>query len=146
MPLSYESVVYIIAKVALEDACSMVPSTGSDLSSTVDNRNQIPGELKLSERLGDKYSSKSKIIEDFTSRAKKLELDLLRWEKTCSVLDIRVESQELEKISVINCFAKFHTRAQPDSAENSISTTSQRYVISLLMPRNLPHGVPCLSL
>ncbi|XP_026400502.1 uncharacterized protein LOC113296405 [Papaver somniferum] len=143
---SYESVVYIIAKVALEDACSMVPSTGSDLSSTVDNRNQIPGELKLSERLGDKYSSKSKIIKDFTGRAKKLELDLLRWEKTCSVLDIRVECQELEKISVINGFAKFHTRAQPDSAENSISTTSQRYVISLLMPRNLPHGVPCLSL
>ncbi|RZC88864.1 hypothetical protein C5167_031235 [Papaver somniferum] len=75
---SYESVVYFIAKVALEDACIMVPSTGSDLSSTVDNRNQTPGELKLSERLGDKYLSKSKIIEDFTGRAKKLESDLLR--------------------------------------------------------------------
>ncbi|XP_026431151.1 uncharacterized protein LOC113328252 isoform X2 [Papaver somniferum] len=143
---SYESVVYIIAKVALEDACSMVPSTGSDLSSAVDNRNQTPGELKLSERLGDKYLSKSKVIEDFTGRAKKLESDLLRLEKTCSVLDIRVESQELEKISVINRFAKFHTRAQPGGAENSMSPVPQRYVISLLMPRNLPHGVQCLSL
>ncbi|KAI3880537.1 hypothetical protein MKX03_008801 [Papaver bracteatum] len=143
---SYELVVYIIAKVALEDACSMVPSTGSDLSSTVDNRNQTPGELKLSERLGDKYFSKSKIIEDFTGRAKKLESDLLRLEKTCSVLDIRVESQELERISVINRFAKFHTRAQPDATENSFSSIPQRHVISLLMPRNLPHGVQCLSL
>ncbi|KAI3920551.1 hypothetical protein MKW92_007997 [Papaver armeniacum] len=143
---SYESVVYIIAKVALEDACSMVPSTGSDLSSTVDNKNQTPGELKLSERLGDKYLSKSKIIEDFIGRAKKLESDLLRLEKTCSVLDIRVESQELERFSVINRFAKFHTRAQPDSAGNSFSSIPQRYVNSLLMPRNLPHGVQCLSL
>ncbi|KAI3938544.1 hypothetical protein MKX01_030837 [Papaver californicum] len=141
---SYESVVYFIAKVALEDACSMIPSTGSDLSSTEDNRNQTYEELKLSERLGDKYFSK--VVEEFSGRVEKLESDLFRLDTTCSILDIRVESQELERISVINRFAKFHTRSQQDGADNSFSSIPQRYVISLLMPKNPPQGVQCLSL
>ncbi|KAI3987767.1 hypothetical protein MKX01_028501 [Papaver californicum] len=73
---SYMSVVYFIVKVALEDTCSMIPSTGNDLSSTEDNRNQTSEELKVSERLGDKYFTK--VVEDFTGRAEKLESDLLR--------------------------------------------------------------------
>ena len=76
-------------------------------------------------------------------------------EKRASILDLRVECQDLEKFSVINRFAKFHSRGQVDGGEASSSsdvTTStqkscpQRYVTALPIPRNLPDRVQCLSL
>ncbi|KAF2311214.1 hypothetical protein GH714_020947 [Hevea brasiliensis] len=73
-------------------------------------------------------------------------------DKRASVLDLRVECQELEKFSVINRFAKFHGRGQADGAETSSSSDAppksclQRYVTALPMPRNLPDRVQCFSL
>ena len=75
-------------------------------------------------------------------------------DKRASILDLRVECQDLEKLSVINRFAKFHGRGQADGAETSSSSGAiasshkffpQRYVTALPMPRNLPDRVQCLS-
>ncbi|KAF1867548.1 hypothetical protein Lal_00049977 [Lupinus albus] len=72
-----------------------------------------------------------------------------------SVLDLRVECQDLERFSVINRFAKFHGRGQNDGAETSSSSDAtakvqkpcpQKYVTAVPMPRNLPDRVQCLSL
>jgi hypothetical protein len=80
---------------------------------------------------------------------------LCRLENRVSILDLRVECQDLEKFSVINRFAKFHGRGQVDGAEASSSSETtantqksfpQRYVTALPMPRNLPDRVQCLSL
>lgn len=76
-------------------------------------------------------------------------------DKRASILDLRVECQDLEKFSVINRFAKFHGRGQADGAEASSSSDAivsahkffpRRYVTALPMPRNLPDRVQCLSL
>lgn len=71
-----------------------------------------------------------------------------------SVLDLRLECQDLERFSVINRFAKFHGRGQNDGAETSSSDATanaqkscpQKYVTAVPMPRNLPDRVQCLSL
>ncbi|KAJ9568166.1 hypothetical protein OSB04_004132 [Centaurea solstitialis] len=84
---------------------------------------------------------------------------LARLDKSASILDLRVEFQDLEKFSIINRFAKFHGRAvQPDgggpeassssntSAANTPKIYPQRYVIAVPLPKNLPERVQCLSL
>ncbi|KAF8378805.1 hypothetical protein HHK36_030154 [Tetracentron sinense] len=76
-------------------------------------------------------------------------------DKRASILDIRLECQDLEKFSIINRFAKLHGRRQANMAETSSSSDvaaisqkacPQKYVNALPMPRNLPEGVQCLSL
>lgn len=74
-----------------------------------------------------------------------------RLEKSLSSVDIKVETQELEKFSTINRFAKFHIRAQPSSAASSGTSTfhkmlPQRFVVGRPVPEILPEGVDCLSL
>ncbi|KAG6418196.1 hypothetical protein SASPL_120396 [Salvia splendens] len=96
----------------------------------------------------------SKVVEDIVCRTKKLEGDLMRLEKSLSIVDIKVEAQEMEKFSTINRFAKFHIRAQPSSvgSETSSSTSTlhkthpQRYVAGHPMPNILPESVDCLCL
>lgn len=146
----YESVTYFVARSALGDACSSISCSKSD-ASVHDNGNLLSEKLKTSERIGDQYISKA--MEDFADRAKKLEECISRLDKRASILDLRVECQDLEKFSVINRFAKFHGRAQAEGAEASSSTDAnaqkffpQRYVTALPIPRNLPDRVQCLSL
>ncbi|KAK7847822.1 hypothetical protein CFP56_006126, partial [Quercus suber] len=111
----------------------------------------ISEKLKGFESIDDRFSE---VVEDFSSRAKKLENDLLRLDMAAaSILDVRVECQELEKFSVINRFAKFHVRPADSSTTSSSPSTApapkpspQRYVIAHQIPKNLPEGVPCLSL
>jgi hypothetical protein len=78
-----------------------------------------------------------------------------RLDSRASILDLRVECQELEKISVINRFAKFHSRGQYDGAETSSSSDASanfqrlfplKLVTAVPLPRNLPDRVQCLSL
>lgn len=79
-----------------------------------------------------------------------------RLDKRASILDLRVECQDLEKFSIINRFAKFHGRGGQTDAEGSSSTADaaanapkpspQRYVIAVQLPKNLPERVQCLSL
>ncbi|KAK2655342.1 hypothetical protein Ddye_008394 [Dipteronia dyeriana] len=149
----HESVTYFVARSALGDACSSMSSSRSDTSLNPDSGYLLSGKLQTSERIGNQYISKA--MEDFIDRAKKLEDDLLRLDKRASILELRVECQDLEKFSVINRFAKFHGRGQADGAETSLSSDvsansqkffPQRYVTALPMPRNLPDRVQCLSL
>lgn len=80
---------------------------------------------------------------------------ICRLDNRVSILDLRVEYQDLERFSVINRFAKFHGRGQVEGPETSSSSDTtansqkscpQRYVTALPMPRNLPDRVQCLSL
>lgn len=79
---------------------------------------------------------------------------LHRLEKSASILDLRLDCQDLEKFSVINRFAKFHGRGQTDTAETSSTDATaathkpcaQRYVTAVPLPRSLPDRVQCLSL
>uniref|UniRef100_A0A2P2JAM9 Uncharacterized protein n=1 Tax=Rhizophora mucronata TaxID=61149 RepID=A0A2P2JAM9_RHIMU len=90
------------------------------------------------------------VTENLIASAKRLENDFQRLDKTSSVVDLRVELEELERFAVINRFAKFHVRGQTDtSGSSSFGTTKripQRYVTAFPMPRHLPEGVQCLSL
>lgn len=61
-------------------------------------------------------------VMDFFGRTRKLEDDILRLDSWASVLDLRVECQDLERFSVINRFARFHSRGQHDRAETSSSS------------------------
>lgn len=72
-----------------------------------------------------------------------------RLDQSSSIVDIKIESQELEKFSTINRFAKFHVKAHQSTADptSTVQTTiPQRYVTALPLPRTLPEGLDCLSL
>jgi hypothetical protein len=148
----YDTLAYFVAKLSLGDACCLNSCTRNGLSHVpMINNNLISEKLLAFEGIDDHFFSN--VVEDFSSRAKKLENDLLRLDKTASILDLRVECQELEKISVINRFAKFHIRPADSSPTSSSSSTApaqkpspQRYVSAHPIPKNLPEGVPCLSL
>ncbi|TKY55041.1 hypothetical protein E2542_SST19455 [Spatholobus suberectus] len=148
--LHHESVVYSVARLVLGDACSSVSWSGNDTPMSPDSKNLLPDKLKASEKI-DQYILK---VEDFVGRARKLENDILRLDSRASILDLRVECQDLERFSVINRFAKFHGRGQNDGAETSSSDATanaqkscpQKYVTAVPMPRNLPDRVQCLSL
>ncbi|XP_022769059.1 uncharacterized protein LOC111312715 isoform X2 [Durio zibethinus] len=146
---NYETVTYFVARSVLGDVCSTayVPESDTTVSPNCGSA--------LSEKLKERNQSILKAAEEFIIRAKKLENDLHSLEKRASILDLRVECQDLEKFSVINRFAKFHSRGHADGAETSSSSDAiasshklfpQRYVTALPMPRNLPDRVQCLSL
>ncbi|KAH7532720.1 hypothetical protein FEM48_Zijuj04G0052200 [Ziziphus jujuba var. spinosa] len=150
--LHYDSVAYFVAKLSLGDACSLTCCSRNESCVPVKNSNVISEKVKVSESIDDQCYSKC--VEDFTNRSEKLESNLLRLDKATSILDIRVECQELEKVSVINRFAKFHVRQADTSGTTSSSGTPtispkaypQRYVTAQPMPVNVPEGVQCLSL
>lgn len=149
----YDILAYFVAKLSLGDACSLTSCTRNGLlRMSLINNNLISEKLKAFEGVEDQFFSE--VVEAFSTRAKKLEIDLLRLDKVASILDIRVECQELEKFSVINRFAKFHVRQADSSGTSSSSGTATpsskpfplRYVVAHPIPRNLPEGVQCLSL
>ncbi|ONK60393.1 uncharacterized protein A4U43_C08F17940 [Asparagus officinalis] len=78
----------------------------------------------------------------------------VRWlDKRTSLLDVRLEWQEVERFSLINRLGKFHGRSQADGAESSSTSQNsphkvfpQRYVTAFSLPGNVPEGVHCLSL
>ncbi|XP_010939435.1 uncharacterized protein [Elaeis guineensis] len=148
---SYGSLAYFVAKLALGDACSLISCLGNDSHMLLNDRKMRPEELKTAEKAGDSFLSE--VMENFIGRLGKLESNLLRLEKRSSILDLRVECQDLERCSIINCFAKFHGRAQTDRVE-SLSTSEnaprrafhQRHVTAFPMSGNFPEGVLCFSL
>ncbi|KAI4335919.1 hypothetical protein L6164_014515 [Bauhinia variegata] len=138
-----ESVVYSVARLALGDACSSVSCSERD-TLPPSNKNILSEKLKRPGKI-DQYIFK--VMEDLVGRARKIESDILRLDSRASILDLRVECQDLERFSVINRFAKFHGRGQNDGAETSSSSDAtpnaqkwhpQRYVVAVPMPRNLP--------
>ncbi|KAI8543223.1 hypothetical protein RHMOL_Rhmol08G0200600 [Rhododendron molle] len=168
----YETMAYFVARRALGDACSLNSYFGRD-SCVPLGRSKLIGDQSLSEVVADvdgkssglhdkcKLSERicgphlSKVVEAFIDRARKLENEFMSLDKRASILDLRLETQEIEKFSIINRFAKFHGRGQADMADTSSSsdtaanahrTFPQRYVTAVPVPRNLPERVQCLSL
>ncbi|XP_047941617.1 uncharacterized protein LOC125188667 isoform X2 [Salvia hispanica] len=139
---------YYAARLTLGDACSLTGQFPPDSMDESDSHDKPQTSGKIG---AFKFS---KVVEDIVCRIKKLEGDLMRLEKSLSIVDIKVEAQELEKFSTINRFAKFHIRAQPSSvgSETSSSTSTlhkahpQRYVAGHPMPNKLPESVDCLCL
>ncbi|XP_050380885.1 uncharacterized protein LOC126798091 isoform X2 [Argentina anserina] len=146
--LHYDSVTYFVAMLAIGDACSLTCSKRNSTLKQLDSSNMILDKPKVSEKDDDQFFSK--IVGDLTDRSKKLENELLRLDRAASILDVRLECQELERFSVINRFAKFHLPRADMSGTSSASGTSrpcpQRYVTGQPLPKNLPEGVQCLSL
>ncbi|XP_038695320.1 uncharacterized protein LOC119992611 isoform X3 [Tripterygium wilfordii] len=145
----YESVLYFVSKLAVGDACSLASFARNSLLVPVDDDNME--KLKDTKKCSDQQFSE--VVEELVGRANKLENEFQRLDKSASIVDLRVECQDLEKFAVINRFAKFHShsRAQVDSSGASVPfgaprSFPQRYVAALPMPRNIPEGVQCLSL
>ncbi|KAJ6844786.1 uncharacterized protein M6B38_293880 [Iris pallida] len=146
---SCESVTYFCAKLSLRDACSLVSCSGGD--SRLDNGNMGSGKLTTSEEDGENHLAKA--AENFIGRSRKLENDFLSLDRRASILDLRLECQELERSSIMNRFAKFHGRAQTEGVESSSATGTvprrtfpQRHVTALALCTKLPEGVTFLSL
>ncbi|KAK8692978.1 hypothetical protein V6N13_070578 [Hibiscus sabdariffa] len=138
---NYESLTYFVTRSVLGDACS---TAYIHESNTV-----VPpgGGSILSEKLREERNqSILKAAEEFIVREKILRNVLQSLDKRASILDLRLECQDLEKVSVINRFARFHSRGQADGAETSSSSNviasphkfCQRYVTALPIPKNLP--------
>ncbi|RVW58463.1 hypothetical protein CK203_105363 [Vitis vinifera] len=143
-----ESVVYSVARLTLGDACSFLSVSGSDSSMSLESGNLLAEKHKTSEKIGDQYFTK--VMEDFISRARKLENDLFRWctmglDNRASVLDLRVDCQDLEKFSVINRFAKFHSRGQADGPETSSSSDATANAQKPALRDMSPHS-QCLGI
>ncbi|CAI0431682.1 unnamed protein product [Linum tenue] len=150
----YDSAAHCVARLTLGDVCCSVNGSASHASPPSKSGNIIPERLRISKTKSDQYFSK--VMEDLIERTIKVESDLLRLDRSMSVLDLRVECEDLEKFSVINRFAKFHGPGQ--TAGGAVDTSSsggasnaqkaflQRYVTALPFPRNIPDRVQCLSL
>ncbi|CAL9187228.1 unnamed protein product [Musa hybrid cultivar] len=137
---AYASVTYSVAKAALSDACSLVSFSESDSHVLLGNENMIFGELKTSQKVED--NTFSRFAENFIGKSKKLKTDFIRLEKGSTLLDLRLECQELERFSILNHLGKFHGRTHA----NGVVFFPKRNITPLPVPGNLPEGVLCLSL
>ncbi|CAL1411775.1 unnamed protein product [Linum trigynum] len=149
----YEIAAHFVARSTLGDVCGSLSVFASDASPPSNSSNILPERLRYSKSKSDQYFSK--VMEDIIERTRKVESDLLRLDRSISILDLRVECEDLEKFSVINRFAKFHGPGQTaggqlDTSSGSTSNAQkaflQRYVTALPFPRNIPDRVQCLSL
>ncbi|KAB2053483.1 hypothetical protein ES319_A12G191400v1 [Gossypium barbadense] len=153
---NYETVVYFVARLGLGEACSSAYICESDKAVPSESGSTLPEKVKKRKQSILKAAEQFVIAaEQFVITAKKLENDLQSLDKRSSILDLRLECQDLEKISLINRFAKFYGRGQADRAETSSTSAAianppkffiQRYVSAVPMPRNVPDKVQCLPL
>ncbi|XP_052174842.1 uncharacterized protein LOC127789850 [Diospyros lotus] len=150
---NYETLTYMVARLALGDACSSIPFSESDSHVPLDSRNLLSDKCRTSETNGNQHLSKA--VEGFTRRARELENDFMRLDKRASVLDLRMECQDVENFSLVNRFARYYGRGQADRTETSSSSAAgpnaqrlppERYVTAFPVPRILPDRVQCLSL
>ncbi|CAM8965094.1 unnamed protein product [Rhodiola kirilowii] len=135
--LAFESVVYIIARLSLGDACNM--SCAREKTDLVD-KNDTEGNINA-----------SLAVNNFIIRTKQLEGDLQRIDKRPLFVDIRVEYQDLERFSVINRFAIFHSRVQPNPSDpfsGRPEMYNRRYVTAQPMSKDIPSvlQIQCVSL
>ncbi|GKA38506.1 hypothetical protein Tco_0731057, partial [Tanacetum coccineum] len=135
---NYESVVYHAARLALGDACNLVSSAQSNSSIHLSDANCLSDKKEQPETTDDHRLSK--VIEDFKSKAGKLEDDFFRLDKRASILDLSVDFQDLEIFSVLNRFAIFHGRGQADGTQPTADASRpspKRYVTAVPMSENL---------
>ncbi|CAH9120933.1 unnamed protein product [Cuscuta epithymum] len=147
----YEAVAYMASRLALGDACGVVPSSKGDYIVGTDGKEILYRRCKT---LEDSYHHLAKVLEEFTERGRKLEDEFSKLDRRASLVDLVTENQDLEKFSVINRFAKFYGRggqangtgSSPDAATHPCTSFAQRHVTLLPLPRDLPSGVQCFSL
>uniref|UniRef100_A0A1J3JQZ5 Uncharacterized protein n=1 Tax=Noccaea caerulescens TaxID=107243 RepID=A0A1J3JQZ5_NOCCA len=143
---SYDALLFFVARATLGDACSSTQKGENVLPLMSPEVEKIPEKIENFERRDMQHSE---VAKNLTEKAKKLGESLERLEKTISMADIQFEIADLDKFSVINRFARFHSKG-PDSGHPTQSTLlkpiPQRYIAVGPMPRNLPEGVQCISL
>lgn len=143
---SYDVVAYSLSRTALEDACRAVSCASNSGGPRNSTTNLLEKRKSLVINGAQGYG---KAAQELIGRVTNLENDFLRLEKNASLLDLRIECQDLDKFSIINRFARFHGRGQNDNAESASANTTastrkplpQRYVTAVAMPRNLPETV-----
>ncbi|KAG8074024.1 hypothetical protein GUJ93_ZPchr0006g40792 [Zizania palustris] len=143
---AYESVTYNIAMSTLGDACSMASYNSHALTDHENNSSEQTNTKKMEDRL-------SKVVEVFVGRIRKMENDFVSLNKRASMLDVQLECQDLERISIVNRLGRFHGRNHAAGVEASSASEMiprrifpERHVMSFAVPGNLPEGVYCLSL
>jgi len=146
---AYESATYTLSMLTLRDACSMASSSYNSCS-PVDDENNPSEQTTSAKKMEDKVS---KAVEVFVGRIQKMENDFISLNKRASMLDVQLECQDLERISIVNRLGRFHGRNHAAAVEGSSASEMtprrifpERHVMSFAVPGNLPEGVYCLSL
>lgn len=149
--MSYEKVIYYLTKLTLGEVCGVVSSLGSDSGSELETKNMILEKTSTPRKMREEMFSN--IVENFVTRLRKLQSIFPRLDGGPSIVDYRMECQDVERGSIINRFAKFHGRGPTDGAEGSSALEAaprrffpQTSFTMLPMPKNIPDGVFCLSL
>ncbi|KAL5226150.1 hypothetical protein ABZP36_012789 [Zizania latifolia] len=146
----YQSATYTAAKLTIGDACSMASYSSGDTGTLISSGD------KLSEQTGNIDEMKYefvKAVELFIGRFKKMENNFVSSNKRSSMLDVQLECQDLERISIVNRLGRFHGRNHHAAGVEASSIDhvhrriyTDRHVMSFAVPGNLPEGVPCLLL
>ncbi|ESQ41529.1 hypothetical protein EUTSA_v10012599mg [Eutrema salsugineum] len=143
---SYDFLFFFIARATLGDACSLTHKGETVLPSSSSEVENIPEKTENCERKDVQHSEVAKKLID---KAEKLKESFERLEKTPSVADIKFDIADSERFSVINRFARFHSKGSVSgnpSQSTLLKPIPQRYVAMGPLPRYLPEGVQCLSL
>uniref|UniRef100_A0A0A9DEE8 Uncharacterized protein n=1 Tax=Arundo donax TaxID=35708 RepID=A0A0A9DEE8_ARUDO len=147
---AYESTTYTLSMLTLRDACSMASSSLYNSCSPVDDENNPSEQTTSAKKMENKLS---KAVEVFVGRIRKMENDFISLNKRASMLDVQLECQDLERISIVNRLGRFHGRNHAAAVEGSSASEMiprriypERHVMSFAVPGNLPEGAYCLSL
>uniref|UniRef100_A0A0E0QXF7 Uncharacterized protein n=1 Tax=Oryza rufipogon TaxID=4529 RepID=A0A0E0QXF7_ORYRU len=140
----YQSVTYTIAKLTVGDACSMPSNSSLDTGTLISSGDKSYEQIE-NDKMRDRFT---KAVEFFIPRFKKMENDFVSLNKRSSMLDIRLECQDLERISIVNRLGRFHARNYHAAGVEASSTDlaprriyRDRHVMTFAVPVNLPDGV-----
>ncbi|OAY72750.1 hypothetical protein ACMD2_09482 [Ananas comosus] len=148
---AYENVTYSVAKLALGDACNLISCSRSYSCVQQNNEHDSSETEKNAKKVEGNFLSR--VVEEIIGRTKKLENDFIRLDKRTSLLDVRLECQDLERFSMVNRLGKFHGQSQSEKIDGSSTSTTaprktlpQRYVTGFSVSGNIPEGMLCFSL
>uniref|UniRef100_A0A0E0M6G3 Uncharacterized protein n=1 Tax=Oryza punctata TaxID=4537 RepID=A0A0E0M6G3_ORYPU len=142
----YPSATYTIAKLTIGDACSMPSNSSLDTGTLISSADKSYVQIE-NDKMRDRFT---KAVEFFIPRFNKMENDFVSLNKRSSMLDIQLECQDLERISIVNRLGRFHARNHHAAGVEASSTDlaprriyRDRHVMTFAVPGNLPDGVPC---
>ncbi|CAH9140215.1 unnamed protein product [Cuscuta epithymum] len=153
--LEFQNVAYMVSRMTLGSACGLVSSfIGHNTSmAKADGGDREPSSHDCETPEGNSNLLLSNFLKECAVRKRKLEDQLSKVENSESLLNMTVDSQDLDKFSIINRFAKFHTRATPNASCSPAEAAAlihkalpQKYVTAAPVTNDLPTGVKCLSL
>lgn len=132
---SYDVLCFFIARATIGDACSLTHKRENGLA---------PSSYNIPKKIEDVQPSE--FAKSLTDKANKLKESFERLEKTQSMAEIKFDIEDLERFSVINRFARFHSKGPVSGPSALPKPMPQRYVAVGPMPRSIPEGVQCNSL